>query len=554
MKTRVPSTRGRAACRWVGLPALLALARPAASQDFTGLALSNYAGTHAAYLNPSAIADSRYSVYLNVAALNASFSNTYLQLNLRQQPWQPGFSMRKADLTEQGTSGPYRGQLTAEARLPSLLLTLGPRAAVAFTSRGRAFVRASNVSAPLAQLLRYGLDDAQRLGLANQLLTDNQVDLDADAYHEFALTYARTLTPNTTHFFKAGLTLKYLVGLGNAYVRNDGLSFRVLDNTTLELQSRQLRYGLTDFKQYQHPGGLYGEQALGRGFGADLGLSYEWRPRAQEYTYEMDNATRPDNQRNKYRLRLGLALTDLGAIGYRGAGVRQGELAAGGPLRLAQLDTIRLRNLQTTENTLQRLIGLRSRGQEYASYLPAALRLTADYHLAGPLYAGLLWTQSLLPARTIGSHASSLLALSPRLELRHLELAVPLVLADGYRRAQVGAMLRLGPLIVGSDNLGGLLGLSSATGADAYVGLALAVQRRRRPDRDHDGVSNKYDRCPRQKGSWASHGCATLPELPTPTVPPVSPAPDTLATPIPVAPAPPAEPLPLPPATPTPQP
>jgi len=39
--------------------------------------------------------------------------------------------------------------------------------------------------------------------------------------------------------------------------------------------------------------------------------------------------------------------------------------------------------------------------------------------------------------------------------------------------------VRLGPLIVGSDNLGGLFGIRTATGADAYFGLALALQRRR---------------------------------------------------------------------------
>lgn len=510
MESTFPHSRGRAAA-WLALGALgpLALAQAATAQDYTGLALSNYAGTNAAYVNPSAIADSRHRFYLNVLGLNAAFSNTYLQLNLRQQPWESGFSLTKSDLTEQGGNGPYAGHATAEVRLPSFLLTLGPRSAVAFTSRARAFVRADNVSEPLAQLARYGLGDAQRLALAGRLLTDNQFSLHADAYHEFALTYARTLTPNTRHFFKAGLTLKYLVGLGSSYVRNEGTTFRVLDGTTLELQNRQLSYGLTDFKQYKDGfSKLYGDQALGHGYGADLGLTYEWRPDYARYAYHMDGTDWLDNSRNKYRLRLGLALTDLGAIGYRGDGVRQGQVANGGTRRLGQLDTLQFRNLQATENTLDRLVGLSSRGREFTSYLPAALRLTADYHLAGPLYAGLLWTQSLLPARTIGSRTSSLLALTPRVEFRRLELAVPLVLADGYHRAQVGAMLRLGPLIVGSDNLGGLLGLGSATGADAYFGLALALQRHRHKDRDRDGVSNQYDKCPRQKGTWECRGCA----------------------------------------------
>lgn len=73
-----------------------------------------------------------------------------------------------------------------------------------------------------------------------------------------------------------------------------------------------------------------------------------------------------------------------------------------------------------------------------------------------------------------------------------------LILANDYRH-QVGIMLRLGPLIVVSDNLGGLVSLTSSDGADAYFGLSLALQRHRRQDRDGDLVSDKYDKCPKEK-------------------------------------------------------
>ena len=86
-------------------------------------------------------------------------------------------------------------------------------------------------------------------------------------------------------------------------------------------------------------------------------------------------------------------------------------------------------------------------------------------------------------------------------------LSLPVVRANGYQQLQVGVMARMGPLVVGSDNLGGLLGLSSATGANVYFGLALATRRHRRPDRDGDGVSNRYDKCPKEKGIWATQGC-----------------------------------------------
>ncbi|MVN76539.1 hypothetical protein GO988_09410 [Hymenobacter sp. HMF4947] len=545
MILHVTLSRG-AALAWL-LPGLLVVGagRPAAAQGWLGISQSNYGGTNSAYLNPSAIADSRYRAYLNLGAAGGNFNNTYLQLDLDKRPWENGFSLKKENLNEQHNSRATQdASLTAEVRLPSLLVALGPRSAVALTSRVRGFVQATGVSTALAQLARYGLGDAFKLGLANKVLDDNRFVLNVNSYHEFAATYARTFTPTTTHFFKGGLTLKYLVGLGGGYVQNEGTRYQVLDKNTIELQTRQLSYGLTDYKLYGESGfrvgSLYGSQQLGRGYGADLGVTYEWRPESESYTYDLDGATHPDDTRNKYRLRLGAALTDLGALRYSGdQRVRQGQLANAKTVQLAQLDTLQFKTLQSVENTVQRLVGLSSAGREFTTYLPAALRLTADYRLGGPLYAGLLWTQNLLPARTIGSRTLSLLALTPRAEFSKFELAVPLVLADNYRRFQVGAMVRVGPLVLGSDNLGGLLGITTATGADVYFGLALALRRHRPKDRDGDGVSDRYDKCPKQKGSWATRGCPLPVLIPAeaPTPPDAAPAGTMPAETVPAAPA-----------------
>lgn len=519
-------------------------ARSAAAQGWLGLAQSNYGGTNNAYINPSAIADARHRAYLNLGGASANFYNTYLQLDLPQRPWAKGFTFQREYLREQLTGDTKFGSASAEVRLPSLMLALGSRSAIALTSRVRAFVQFSNVSENLARLARYGLGDAENLGLANRVLTDNSFNIDANSFHEFAFTYARTFTPNTTHFFKGGLTVKYLVGLGGGYVHNEGTAYQVYGSDSIQLRNPNVSYAYTGDNDYYQQSGfgvgtLYGSQRLGRGYGADIGFTYEWRPDYERYNYRMDGTSLTDDSRNKYRLRLGLALTDLGAVRYQHEQyVRQASLANNRTVQLGQLDTISFTNLATLTPTIERLVGLREQSRQFTSYLPATLRLTADYRLLNHVYASLLWTQNLLPTRTIGSRSISSLALTPRLEFSHLEVAVPVILANNYRKLQVGAMLRMGPLILGSDNLGGLIGLTSATGADVYFGLGLALHRHRRKDRDGDLVSNKYDKCPKEKGDWAHKGCpmpppALLPEPaigstaePAPSLPaPVSPAP-----------------------------
>jgi hypothetical protein len=527
------------ACVGVLVLGLLA-ARPAAAQGWLGLAQSNYGGTNNSYINPSAIADARHRAYLNLGGASANFYNTYLQLDLPQRPWAKGFTFQREYLQEQLTGDTKFGSMSAEVRLPSLMLAVGPRSTIALTNRVRAFVQFSNVSENLARLARYGLGDAEKLGLADRVLKDNGFNVDANSFHEFAFTYARTFTPNTTHFFKGGLTVKYLVGLGGGYVHNAGTDYQVYEGDSIQLRSPNVSYAYIGNDYYQQSGfglgTLYGSQRLGRGYGADIGITYEWRPDYERYSYQMDGTTLADDSRNKYRLRLGLALTDLGAVRYQHAQyVQQATLANDRTVQLGQLDTISFTSLATLTPTIERLVGLREQSRQFTSYLPATLRLTADYRLLNHLYAGLLWTQNLLPMRTIGSRSVSSLALTPRLEFSRIEIATPIILANNYRKLQVGAMLRMGPLILGSDNLGGLIGITAATGADVYFGLGLALHRHRRKDRDGDLVSNKYDKCSKEKGDWAHKGCpAPLPAaLPEPATSPT-------ATPEPALPAPPS--------------
>ncbi|RYF13303.1 MAG: hypothetical protein EOO42_18955, partial [Flavobacteriales bacterium] len=48
------------------------------------------------------------------------------------------------------------------------------------------------------------------------------------------------------HFIKAGLTAKYLVGFGGGYLSNQGLTYQVYNNDSIQLQNRDISYGYTD--------------------------------------------------------------------------------------------------------------------------------------------------------------------------------------------------------------------------------------------------------------------------------------------------------------------
>ena len=491
----------------------LAVTAPSAhAQSWLGLAASNYAGTSNVYINPSSIADSRHKIYLNVVGADISFYNTYLELDLPRSPLSSEFRFSKTYFNEQLTGSPKFASVSAEVRLPSLMLSLSKGQGIAFTNRVRGFVQASNVSEHIARLARFGLAEAEPLGLTNQVLVDNRFNVSANSYHEFAFSYARTFSANPTHFFKGGLSLKYLVGLGAGYISNEGTQYRLYNADSVQVSTPHLSYGLTDYKLYGQPdfimGSLYGKNRLGQGLGADIGVTYEWRPDHASYQYAMDGWKWTDPSQNKYRLRLGLALTDLGSIRYTSDRyVRQAVLANTRTVQVGQLDTLRFTTLKSVGPIMNKLVGLESQSTRFTSYLPSTLRLTADYRLRQHLFTSLLWTQNLLPATTIGSHSISSVALVPRIEFSRFELAVPFHLTNNYQKFQLGTMVRVGPLAVGSDNLGGLFGINSASGADLYFVLGLALHKQKHKDPDGDKVSSKLDMCPKVKGTWEFRGC-----------------------------------------------
>lgn len=524
---------GYVARRFPGLLLLLfsgfaLLTLPAHAQGWVGLSASNYAGTNALAVNPSSIADSRYRLYLNVAAGDVNLYNNYLRINPPYSLWavargKVGREYRNDDgrtifrdsyLREDLTGRSKFVTFSGEARLPTIQVTLPHQQAIAFGSRVRGYVQANNVSEELARLNHFGLGEADELGLANKILKDNRFAVNINAWQEFDASYARVLTANTRHFFKAGATVKYLVGLAGGYINNEGLGYVVYTSDSIQVRDRRLSYGYSDYSYYDHANGfkvrnLYNKNRLGRGLGLDVGVTYEFRPDYPQYDYAMDGATGlPDQAQNKYRLRVGLAVVDLGRVKYQHPTyVSSSQLANAAAVQLGSLDTLSYYNLDHVDVLVAQLAGVSRRTTSFVSRLPRTLNLTADYHVRGFYYVGALWSQSLLSRYAVGVRTFSRLTLIPRFEKAKVEVSLPVSLADDYRRLGVGLMVRVGPAYIGSDNLGGMLRLGRVSGYDLYAGVAFALFQHPPRDRDHDAVSDKVDRCPDVKGVWEFRGC-----------------------------------------------
>ena len=114
----------------------------------------------------------------------------------------------------------------------------------------------------------------------------------------------------------------------------------------------------------------------------------------------------------------------------------------------------------------------------FSTTLPSAFNLQADIRFTKYFYTSLYWNQSLKGNNTTGMRSTSMLSIIPRIESKGFEFSMPITLSENYKNFYVGAYTRIGPVFFGSDNLGGLLNVSSNSefrGADIYGGISIGI-------------------------------------------------------------------------------
>ncbi|GAB3915022.1 hypothetical protein GCM10028803_61270 [Larkinella knui] len=459
------------------------------AQNFLGVAPSSYGGTQSIYLNPAFATDSKYGFYFNIGAGNAHLDNNYVRykapfsltsLVLKRVPGQyklsDGAVLFRPEYLEEINNG-KRKNATAwtDLRGPSLMVQLGDRAAIGLTTRLRATAQIKNASESLMSVVRAGLEDEKLYNIPSR---DNLFNINTNTYAELGLTLAAALIQNEYQQLSVGVTVKRLQGITAGYLRNNGLSYRVLSDTAQSnsyyMQVDQLNADLGYTTYLQDRGRsvtlrqLFDGNNPGRGWGADLGFSYQ-----------LKSADNPAD----YAFRLGVAITDLGSVRYRDDQYVQQYSVNTTNQRFTSSDFNNASGSEGIADVLRTKLNLteaNNRGR-FTSGLPTALSVNADINLGSGLYVTGTILQDLRSKDAISIRQPSLIAVTPRLETSAFGVAIPLVVLNNAFMA--GASIRVGPVFLGTDNLFGMIGSNSnklsPRGADVYAGLAVASLRRK---------------------------------------------------------------------------
>ncbi|KAA0989686.1 DUF5723 family protein [Dyadobacter aurulentus] len=472
------------------------------AQHMPGVAMGNFAGTHALYHNPAFVADSRYSVYVNVVGTqfytannhvkyNAPFSFLSLITNTVSDQYRTErgiLRFPRSYLTERLNGNPKYLNAGGDTRLPSIMFNmLKGKVGVGISARARYVLNASQMTEPMARLIS---KTAQLEELQGPVFENQSGKLHFNALGELALTFGGIVLDNETEFIKVGLTVKRLIGLYNAHAIVENSTYDLQPDETYEnrrqyinIQEANVKYAITRDEGFQNikpsPAWLLGGAPPGSGWGFDIGAVYEYRPDINKFTYTEKGERKRDASKNKYLYRVAVSLTDIGRVHFKN------------PSYLLQQET------HTTDKEFRHDSFQKMEGSEgifnainssldggppiapnFRSVLPMAFQASVDYHLKEKIYVSGLWVQNLIGQGAFGMKAESFIAVTPRIEHKWYEISVPVSLMNRYRSPAIGIVGRAGPLWIGTDHLTGLLNIGNPKAFNLYFGLSAGLFRR----------------------------------------------------------------------------
>lgn len=456
------------------------------AQSYFGYLYDNYSGVHAVMYNPANLVDSRFKTDINIFSASVLGTNDYYSAKLSDM-FKNDFDFENQATKHALSSNSFVTNLDILG--PSFMFNINPKNSIAFFTRGRSILHISNVD---GKLLSEIMDDNSNTSFN---VNNQNFNIVANGWAEYGISYARVLSDKGKHFFKGGLSLKYLAGYGNGYIKAENLSYTYLDtgnaNTSITTT--------TGFLHTANMNSLEGDSPTnntGSGIGADIGFTYEYRPNFDQYQYTDKNGkTQYFKDKNKYLWRVGVALTDLGKIKYNDT--QEKTYSANATYTDAQYDA---------NSNLDAYYPIIAQANTTTAYMPTTLHANIDYNINSRFYLNFNTDLRLKnPTDTNVTYITNTYSLTPRYEVKWLSVYTPISYLE-YSGLQAGFGFRVGPLFVGSGSVITAL-LNETKALDAHLGLKIPIYQGRLKDKDNDGVFDKEDDCPEVAGAPENNGC-----------------------------------------------
>lgn len=508
------------------------------AQDFMGLQSSNYAGVVGIFSNPANVVDNRLKFDMVLVGLNLNVDNNYIGVKrssikgtrLKDVTNADGTTSKQFvgysptwDSTRNTSPYYWKNNIASQTNkydksiysatrivLPSFAVQLNRKNALAFNWGIRNYVNLDGISPDLAKL---GYEEFIYPTLWFTNLTNKNLSVQQMAWAEYGLSYGHVFKEDGKHFFKAGATVKLLQGLEAAYIYIRDLEYKLDTKDTVSFFNTSVAYGHSDnlnFTSGTSFNDIY-KFTSNPGFGFDIGGVYEFRPDFESHKFDMDGETglwRRDQ--NKYKLKASLAVNDIGGIRFKKGGLSNDFTANVNRYNVDKFEAVR--DINSFDSIIKADFNSNTGADKtFKMALPTSVNAQLDYHIWKPFYINLTGNiTNFYKNREAKVHDFTTISLAPRFDHKWFGLTLPFtyntLAAKRGQNVQVGTMARIGPLVVGSNDLAGLF-TSDVYGANLYFLLKIPVPYGRPKDRDKDKVSDKKDVCIDVPGVWEFMGC-----------------------------------------------
>jgi hypothetical protein len=452
--------------KWILLPLMAISFSAAIAQSYPGVRTSRFIGVNGVFQNPAAVSGTPYKFDINAFSIHTFDGNDQASFSLRNF----SDSFNGDSLSNQvfgKNAGISNGMLELTVTGPSVMIAVGKKMGFALTTRTRTMANLIDIDGPLINQIS---DAGATSSFPYRISSTENMQVVANGWSEIGLSFGHEILHKKAHFLKGGFTLKYLAGIGNAFVNVDHLQGTVnevvpgdpyLGNATGKVA--------TGFGGIQLTNAEFGDyfNFNNSGFGTDLGLIYEYRP---------------DLKKDNYLFRVGVSVLDIGKIKYKrdlqNSGSYAIDITGTEKFYLSDLENEDIENYNDVflshPNYFTPIAG--STTTTYDVALPTTLQLSMDYRLPAGFFGSL---EAQFPigdeSKVFNSRYYQNITLTPGYENKTFGVYMPLNY-NSLTEFNAGLSLRIGPMFLGSGSvISSLIGTSKQ--ADVHLGIHIGIKR-----------------------------------------------------------------------------
>jgi hypothetical protein len=482
--------------------AALSISMHLRAQSYIGLNNSNYAGVLGATIHPASIED--YEGKFDMVFFGA---NVFADNNFGRVTRDKAFLNFKFN---DFSSSLFRNDKEKYAlfnlgvTLPSFMIKTKNWGTIGLISRVRNYANADDVSSDYSRAIADGFANSE---LFNQNFLNQHFDLTSMSWNEIGVTWAKVIKKNKRKRLTFGVTPKVLIGNGAAFASFQADTLSNAASGIVNIADFNFAYGYSSNLDNVADADYKWKKGNKFNFGLDIGLEYthyyknDYQPSFSKYLklYRTNN-----NEKNAYKYKLSLSLTDLGRIKYEHGGFNGSASVSLPDINTGGIDVTTLNGTfgdpNVLRDSLNSLIVIENLTGAYTVGLPTMLQAGIDYHIKGGTYINGNMALNLSDLKWSDYTTSDLsnITITPRWENHWLGIHAP-VYTNLKGTTNFGLGARIGPLAFGVSDVLPFISKKEVTGGGAYIVFKTFIRHKKEKNNVQCGPGGRWSKKKRKR-------------------------------------------------------